>query len=141
MKALPSTHITALRVLKNKIVTKVNLARRGVSVDNTVCCFCREKEETTSHLFFECRVVWLVWNLCYDWIGVKSVDLLEPTSHFLHFNLIDTPAAVNIAFGNIWIALISEIWRHRNKHIFKGGVIDHYDIFSMAHLKVWLLCF
>jgi len=67
IKALPSTHITAWKVLVNKIATKVNLvARRGIMVDIMVCCFCREKEETTSHLSFECRVVWLVWNLCYD---------------------------------------------------------------------------
>ncbi|XP_068498479.1 uncharacterized protein [Phaseolus vulgaris] len=54
--ALPSIHITALRVLENKIATKVNLARREITVDSTVCCFCKEKEETTSRLFFECRV-------------------------------------------------------------------------------------
>ena len=54
--ALPSIHITALRVLENKIATKVNLARREITVDSTVCCFYKEKEETTSRLFFECRV-------------------------------------------------------------------------------------
>jgi len=57
IKALPSAHITAWRVLQNKIATKINLARRGVAVDSTICCFCREKEEITNHLFFECRVV------------------------------------------------------------------------------------
>jgi len=106
-------------------------------MDKTVCCFCREKEESTSHFFFECRVALLVWDLCYDWVGVKSVDHLESASHFLHFNLIGALATVNLDFGNIWIALVSEIWRHRNKHIFKGGVIDHFEIFSLAQLKVW----
>ena len=56
IKALPLAHIIAWRVLENKIVTKVNLARREISVDSTVCCFCREKEEITNHLLFECRV-------------------------------------------------------------------------------------
>ena len=55
----------------------------------------------------------------------------------MHFNLICAPAAVNLAFGNIWIALVSEIWRHRNKHIFKGRMIDHFEIFYLAKLKVW----
>jgi len=67
---------------------------------------------------------------------VKSVDHLEPTSHFLHFNLIGAPAVVNLAFGNIWIPFVSEIWRHRNKHIFKGVVMDHFEIFSLTQLKV-----
>jgi len=108
-------------------------------VDTTLCCFCKEKEETTSHLFIECRVAWLIWNLCYDWVGVKLADPLEPASHFLHFNLIDTPATVNLAFGNIWIAFISEIWNHRNKHIFKEGVIDHSEIFFLVQLKVYMV--
>ena len=60
IKALLSTHITDWRVLENKIATKVNMARHGVAVDRTVCCFCMEKEETTSHLFFEWRFAWLV---------------------------------------------------------------------------------
>jgi len=136
-KALPSAYITAWRVLENKIATKVNLARRGVTVDSTVCFFCREIEETTSNLFFECKVALLVWNLCYDWVGMKWANHLESASHFLHFNLIDAPAAINLAFGNIWITLVNDIWHHRNKHIFKGAVIDHSEIFSLAQLKVW----
>jgi len=73
-----------------------------------------------------------VWNLCYAWAGLKSVDHLEPTSHFLHFNLIGAPTVVNLAFGNIWIALVREVWLLMNKHIFKGGVIDHFEIFSFV---------
>jgi len=38
--------------------------------------------------------------------------------------------------GNIWIGVVSEIWSPRNKIIFKGGVLDYSDIFSLAQLKV-----
>jgi len=38
---------------------------------------------------------------------------------------------------SIWIAVVSEIWSHRNKILFKGGVLDYYEIFSLAQLKVW----
>jgi len=33
--------------------------------------------------------------------------------------------------------MVSEIWCHRNKVIFKGGVMDHFEIFSFAQLKTW----
>jgi len=39
--------------------------------------------------------------------------------------------------GNIWIAVVNEIWSHRNKIIFKDGVLDYSEIFSSAQLKVW----
>ena len=125
--------ITTWRVLENKIDIKVNMTRHGIVVDRAICCFCMEKEETTSHFFFECRIAWLVWNICYAWVGLNSADYFEPASHFLHFNLVDAPVAVNLAFENIWIALV------RNKYIFKGEVIDHFEILSLAQLKVWSL--
>ena len=33
--------------------------------------------------------------------------------------------------------MVREIWSHRNKVIFSGGVVDHLEIFSLAQLKVW----
>jgi len=33
--------------------------------------------------------------------------------------------------------MVREIWCHRNKVIFKGGVVDHSEIFTLAQLKAW----
>jgi len=33
--------------------------------------------------------------------------------------------------------MVREIWCHRNKDIFKGGVVDHSKIFTLAQLKAW----
>jgi len=54
--ALPSAQFTPWRVLLNSVAIKDNLERRGVSVDSNLCCFCRVEMESTSHLFFECRI-------------------------------------------------------------------------------------
>ena len=137
IKALPSIHVTTWRVIENKITTKVNLERRGIVVESNLCFLCGVKEESTSHLCFGCRVSWLVWNLCYAWLGVSLVNLLTVVSHFTQFNLLDVSKFVNLVTGNISIAMVCEIWRHRNNCIFKGGVIDHSKIFSLAQLKVW----
>jgi len=59
-KALPSAHVTAWRVLSNKIATRVNLERRGVVVESLLCSSCGMEEEFCRHLFFECRIAWLV---------------------------------------------------------------------------------
>jgi len=59
-KALPSAILTAWRVLENKIATTVNLVRRGIIVDNMLCCLCGKEEESHRHLFFDCRFAWLV---------------------------------------------------------------------------------
>jgi len=73
--------------------------------------------------------------LCMD--GITSVDHVDPVSHFLHFNLLNAPVQVNVVCGNVWIAIVNEIWKHRNNHIFRSGVIDHSEMFTLVQLKVW----
>jgi len=93
-------------------------------------------EESTNHLFFGCRAVWLIWNLCYEWLGVSSVDFIILGEHFEHFKILDAPISFNLIMGNVWVALVSEILRHRNNCLFKGGVVDHIEMFSLAQVKV-----
>jgi len=73
-KVVPFAQVTAWRVIENKIASKANLERRGVEILNNLCCLCGAFEETTSHLFVGYRVSWLVWNLCFAWLGVSLVD-------------------------------------------------------------------
>jgi len=70
-------------------------------------------------------------------MGIASVDHVDPGSHFLHFNLINAPVQVNVVWSSFWIVIVSEIWKHRNKHIFEGGVIDLSEVFTLAQLRAW----
>ena len=63
---------------------------------------------------------------------MSSVDHNIPRSHFEHFKILDASISVNLIMGNVWIALVSEIWRHKNNCLFKGGVVDHSEVFSLA---------
>jgi len=136
-KVLPTAQVLTWRVLENKIATKVNLVRRGVVVVNIICCLCGAQEESTNHLFFGCRIAWLVWNQCLLWLGLVSAAPIDPFSNFLQLSLGKASASVNSVSGSVWIVVVWEIWIHRNKIIFNGGVVDHLEIFSMAQLKVW----
>ena len=102
------------------------------------CVVCvGEKEETSFHLFFGCRFTWLVQSLCDAWLGLKSVDSFNPHFHILQFNLCNAPNYVNLVLENVGIEVVSEFWCVRNNVIFKGGVMDHLETFSLALLKVW----
>jgi len=65
--------MSLLGVLLNKIATRVNLERCGVVVESLLCSLCGVEEESCHHLFFECRIAWLVWNQCFAWLGVAFV--------------------------------------------------------------------
>ena len=38
----------------------------------------------------------------------------------------------------MWVAIVLKVWSHRNKVVFKGGVMDADEIFSLTLLKSWL---
>jgi len=55
-------------VLENKIATRVNLESREIAVESPLCSLCGVDEEFCRHLFFECRIAWLVWSQCFAWL-------------------------------------------------------------------------
>jgi len=42
---------------------------------------------------------------------------------------------VNRAWKWVWIAVMIEIWKHRNKIVFRGGIVDEEEVFCLAQLK------
>jgi len=128
--------MTWWRMLGNKIATKVNLLKRGVAVRNGLGSFCREKKEEYFHLFFDCRISWFMWYLCYAWLGITTIVHFHAYSHLLQFRLCNALESVNIVLDNIWIAMVSEIWHHINKIVFNERILDFSEIFSLAQLKV-----
>ena len=49
----------------------------------------------------------------------------------------NAPASVNEVWRVIWIAVVNEIWKHRNNVIFKGGVINVLEVFALVQQKAW----
>jgi len=81
--------------------------------------------------------IWLIWRQCYVWLGVVSMDHNDSCYHFLQSKLGRASESVNDVWGALWIAVVSEIWKHKSKVIFKGGVVDVSEIFTIVQLKVW----
>ena len=57
--------------------------------------------------------------------------------HFSQFRLIEESVVVNRIWLCVWITIIGDLWKHKNKKISKNEHIDHSKIFSMVQLKVW----
>ena len=84
-------------------------------VESNTCVLCGLEEESCSHLFFKCRLAWLVWSQCYAWLGLASVNHSNLHVHFQQFRLCNASESVNAVWGTIWIAVVSEVWSLRNK--------------------------
>ena len=94
-KVVPIALVMAWRVLENKLATKANLVRRGITVVSSICSLCGVEEETSSHLFFECKFAWLLWNHCCVWLGVQGVFHNVSLLNYSQFRLSSAPVSVD----------------------------------------------
>nr|GEX03166.1 hypothetical protein [Tanacetum cinerariifolium] len=67
-KAIPiKINVFLWRLLLNKLATRINLDRRGIDLDSTLCPLCMEDVETANHLFFSCDIASALWNKFASW--------------------------------------------------------------------------
>jgi len=120
-KAVPSTLFTAWRVMENKIANRVNLERRGVLLESSLCCLCGKEEESYHHLFFDCNFAWRVWCFYFKWLGVSFVSHNDLKSNFAQFRMNTSSDLINEVWNTIWVGVVGEIWNHINFYYFQSG--------------------
>ena len=54
LKITAKASIFAWRLIKDRLPTKSNLHRRQVVLEDSLCPFCKIREEDASHIFLEC---------------------------------------------------------------------------------------
>ncbi|XP_068466471.1 uncharacterized protein [Phaseolus vulgaris] len=62
-----------------------------------------------------------------------------PLLNFSQFRMSSAPTLMDEVWEGIWIVVVNEVWRHRNRVIFKGGGVDVLEAFTLVQLKTWCL--
>ncbi|GJU72449.1 RNA-directed DNA polymerase, eukaryota, reverse transcriptase zinc-binding domain protein [Tanacetum coccineum] len=55
------------RLVLNKLPTRVNLDRKGIDVDSTLCPICGDDVETVNQIFFSCEMAKDLWASLARW--------------------------------------------------------------------------
>lgn len=50
----------AWKIVNNVIPTRKNITKKGTDI-NTLCCFGKKREESTTHLFWVCKISKNIW--------------------------------------------------------------------------------
>ena len=106
VKAFPNALTTAWRILMDKMPTRCNLIRRGVIASSSSCEMCRALEETSHHLFLECRFAQRVWSQCFRWIGILGAQHKDLKVHFENFHLVHMSCKQNLVWKGMWVAIV-----------------------------------
>jgi len=120
------------RVLLDRLPTTTNFFRRGVQLERYLCPLYKRIDETAQHLFINCVMVKKVWDTCESWVGILSVRHDSVLPHYHHFQLSISTTKHYQLWKILWVTIVTETWAHRNKVVFKNGVVDSVEIFSLA---------
>jgi len=120
-----------------KLPTRLNLEKRGVVVLSNLCPLYNKFEEIAQHVLISCEVAQKVWDNCDRWFEISYVKHQTIINHFQRFSLSGFSKKVNLVWKGMWVALVWEIWMHRNRIVFNSGVVDDVEIFTLAKLKAW----
>ncbi|XP_039685111.1 uncharacterized protein [Medicago truncatula] len=134
--------ILAWRLLRNRLPTKINLAVRGIMVqDAHLCVSGCGMVETVQHLFVSCPIFRNLWQYVRAWIGVSGVDPFDVVDHFVQFSYLLGHAAKKRSFMQLlWLACVWVLWTERNNRQFNNTENTIYQLFVQVqnHSFWWL---
>ena len=59
------------KIINQILGTRSLMYKMSITPDK-YCSFCNDHEETLTHLFFDCNLVFLLWQVLYEWIFTKT---------------------------------------------------------------------
>ncbi|XP_057426328.1 uncharacterized protein LOC130719736 [Lotus japonicus] len=132
----PKVGLLFWQVNLNKVATKDNLLKRGISLpDNGLCSLCQTTLESGTHLFLHCPKTWILW--CFvlaregvQWAIPSSLDELSSQWEFLAAG--SDPLLWNlIPYSIVWT-----IWLGRNDLLFQGRDFSPLKLWEMLNLRI-----
>ncbi|KHN27104.1 hypothetical protein glysoja_032872, partial [Glycine soja] len=128
----------AWRQIRDRLPTKSNLTRRNVDINDTLCPFCREKDENAGHLFFSCHKLGQIWWESLSWINMAGPFTQHPRQNFLQHSFCSTYLGIKSQRWLIsWVALTWCVWNHRNRMIFSNESFNANKILDEAIFFCW----
>ncbi|GJX00650.1 RNA-directed DNA polymerase, eukaryota, reverse transcriptase zinc-binding domain protein [Tanacetum coccineum] len=106
------------RVALNKLPTGVNLDRKGIDIESTLCPICCEDVETVNHIFFSCEMAKDLWALLARWWELDipfCSNFLEWSSWLDSSHL---PSKAKIFLDGVGGTILWYIWNFRNRLVF-----------------------
>ena len=131
----PSRAFVTWRLLNNKVPTDDNLQKRGCIIVSR-CCFCLQHTESSTHIFFDCRVTSRLW----EWL-CKGTKIPLDSSNCLNLLLGSVGRGsqmVQHVLNSAIIHTIWLIWVERNQRCFNDNQKSMTSIFNCMLAEVKL---
>ena len=109
---------------------------RFIPIDPT-CVFCRQEEESHSHLFFLCGWPNRLWSLVTAWLRLsRNMHSLSSALRWLHPHKRSMQARMNRVSLGLVVYLI---WEERNRRVFDGNSRDVNIVFRRFQVLFYVI--
>ncbi|KAE8679585.1 NFU domain protein 1 [Hibiscus syriacus] len=135
----PRVETLLWQIVQQKLVVETELARRGIQgIDDVLCPLCKKVDESSSHLFFSCSVVWALWNKFLQLWTFSSVLHEDTKTFLLGWEELKPNSAI---WSFIPGVVIWTIWKTINFIVFEGEKLDQIELFFLARVRLasWFL--
>ena len=127
----------AWRLIRDRLPTKMNLRRRQVMVNDSMCPLCGLNEEKASHLFFSCSNTLPLWWESLSWVNLATTLPQNARDNYMQHET-EIPSGKKLTRWKCWwIALTWAIWNHKNKIVFQNQTFDGRKMMDDAVLLLW----
>lgn len=151
LKVPSSIALFGWRFLMNRLPTKDQLYKRGITMDRS-CVLYGQEDESLSHLFDSCGITDGIWMSISSWLGNNLQFSLAKLKSFFHNSAKISNRPLRITVAVVWLATVWSLWLNRNDIIFNNTVsrswywmFTYYNISIICNFSYWntnpLLCY
>nr|GEV12801.1 RNA-directed DNA polymerase, eukaryota [Tanacetum cinerariifolium] len=134
-------NIFAWRARRDCLPTRLNLIRRGVTLETASCLICLAGEEDASHVFFQCPLAQAVLRRICRWWEVVWQQWTSFSEWLAWFSDIRLASKVKSLLEGVFMVAWWAIWGFRNRSIFETSPPSRSVIFDDIVSQSFLWCY
>ncbi|XP_021975217.1 uncharacterized protein LOC110870339 [Helianthus annuus] len=137
----PKVNLFSWRIAMGRIPVKTELIKRGVQLQNQVCCRCDAYDESVEHLVLSCTMSKSIWWNILAWVKLPVSTQLGSSKELL--KQVDSWKGSKVwkkVINLILQTTIWHIWKARNEQEFKGTRVSGSKVVEeiKADSFIWL---
>nr|GEW28397.1 RNA-directed DNA polymerase, eukaryota [Tanacetum cinerariifolium] len=141
IKAVPiKVNILAWKVKIDALPTRLNISRRGITLDSIQCPICESGVESTYHLFFECNMAGHLARMISKWWDTPYVEGNSYDSWYAWITSIRMNSKHKLILEGMFYAMWWHLWTYRNKLLFEPATPSKASIFDDIVTRSFYWC-
>ncbi|GJS03117.1 putative RNA-directed DNA polymerase, eukaryota, reverse transcriptase zinc-binding domain protein [Tanacetum coccineum] len=135
-------NVFAWRARLDRLPTRHNLIKRGVTLESSMCPICNLAIEDSAHVFFQCDLAKSILRRICRWWDIVWSDVSSFADWYLWFDTIRLPSKLKLVLEGVFFIAWWHIWVFQNQSIFdvsspEKDVIHEWQVLSTFHfLKI-----